>query len=154
MEFVEIKQRFSDELDKRKMRHTRERYAILEEIYGRNDHFDVDELYVSMERKKFPVSRATVYNTLDVLVECGMVRRHRFGSEDGARFEKSLGFRQHGHIICIDCQAIKEFCDPRVQNIQNSVGESLGFKVTDHALVFYGTCTEKECKNRKSNQNK
>jgi Fur family transcriptional regulator, ferric uptake regulator len=146
--FDEIKQRFTNELEKRAMRKTRERYAILEEVYGRNDHFDADELFTSMELKKFPVSRATVYNTLDVLAECGLIRKHRFEGEGGALFEKSLGFRQHGHIICVDCHAIKEFCDPRVHTIQTTVGEALGFQIADHSLVFYGSCRNETCPHR------
>ena len=94
------------------------------EIYGRKDHFDVDSLYVSMQDKNYRVSRATVYNTLDLLVECDLVTRHQFGQSQ-SQYEKAFGFRQHDHLICTDCNKVVEFCDPRIQNIQNTVGELL-----------------------------
>lgn len=147
MSIEKVKQILEQELEKRNLRKTTERFTILEEIYGRNDHFDVEDLYDSLLNKNFHVSRATVYNTLDMLVDCGLVKKHRFNS-DGAVFEKALGFRQHGHLVCNECNHIKEFCDPRLQAIQDNVGEALGFNITDQALVFYGACSDDNCKNR------
>ena len=135
----EVKHIFSTHLTEQKMRKTPERFAILEEIYNRDDHFDAEALYIHMKTQNYRVSRATVYNTLDLLVNCDLVKKHQFGS-NLARYEKSLGYRQHDHLICNDCGKVVEFCDPRVQQIKNMMGELLNYEVTDHSLNLYGNC--------------
>jgi Fur family ferric uptake transcriptional regulator len=100
-----------------------------------------------MKNKKYQVSRATVYNTLDLLVECDLVKKHQFG-KNLAQYEKAYGSKQHDHLICVDCHNVMEFCDPRVQNIQNMVGDMLKFKVMHHSLIFYGSCERENCENK------
>ena len=131
----------------KKLRRTPERNYLLKLIYQRNDHFGADDLFLTVDKERFNISKATVYNSLELFLECGIIKKHYLNNNTSI-YEKAYGFKQHDHFICQECKKIIEFCDPRLYQIKKTLEEVLKVEINSHQLYLYGNCKYKKCKGK------
>jgi Fur family ferric uptake transcriptional regulator len=132
---------FTEYLNARKHRKTPERFAILEHIYSTKGHFDIEVLYRAMnDDNHFRVSRATLYNTIDLLIDCGLLVKHQFGTNI-SQYERTYGNESHDHLICINCGKVKEYKGGEVF-VPAHRKRQLRFKITYYSTYIYGTCSK------------
>ncbi|MDR2057563.1 MAG: transcriptional repressor [Dysgonamonadaceae bacterium] len=133
-----VKQKFTEYLTINKCRKTPERYAILDLIYTEPGHFDMDSLYKAMTERHFRVSRATLYNTMQLLLECKLVLKHQFG-KNLSFYERAYNNDFHHHLICTVCNNVKEYKDLKLKMIiQNKKIKQ--FTPSLYNLYIYGIC--------------
>jgi Fur family ferric uptake transcriptional regulator len=139
--YESIRELFTEYLKKRKHRKTPERYAILEKIYSYEGHFNADILF-NLMTTEYRVSLATIYNTLDLLIDCKLIIKHQLGGQF-AQYEKTFGNSTHHHLICTNCGKVKEFSDNQLRlSIQNR--KFAHFQTSHYSLYMYGLC--QKCK--------
>lgn len=138
----QVKNEFTNYLTLHKHRKTPERYAILDHIYSTKGHFDMESLYISMKESNFRVSRATLYNTIELLLSCGLVVRHQFGA-NVSQYERAYGNENHHHLICLSCGSVKEYKDTDLftPTQQKKVKR---FKINYYSMYIYGICSKCE----------
>ncbi len=122
---------------------TKERTAVLSEIYSFHGHFEPEYLYLRIKDSGSKASRASVYRTLNLLVECGLVNRVT-RSDKGNIYEHTYGHTHHDHMICDSCGEIIEFYSEKLENLQNEICEKNSFVGSSHALEIRGRC--KKCR--------
>ncbi len=123
------------------MRLTTERLALFDEIYEQHGHIDADQLLAAMKSHGLKTSRATVYRTLDLLVDCGLVRKQRLGGRRHYYEHVHVGLR-HDHLICRDCGRVVEFMSPGIEAMQTEICRAHGFEPGSHSLQIVGLCSE------------
>ena len=135
---ISPREQFENFLANHGRRRTPERFAILEKVMETQGHFSAEALYLAMRESGYPVSAATVYSTLDLMVECGLAERQRF-SRKAIVFEKVSSATVHHHLICTECGKIKEVRD---QGLTDAVYAQRfrGFQASSYALNIYGIC--------------
>lgn len=139
-----IEQKFIDFLYRQKGKVTNERLSILSLLYQHDGHFSVDHFLELAQDQGIRVSRATVYRTLDLLVQAGLAKKHHFDGQD-VRFEAALKKGHHDHVICVDCGRITGFYDERLERIQNDILAKMGLRHVKHIHQLYGTCIDPSC---------
>jgi Fur family ferric uptake transcriptional regulator len=121
------------------LRYTRQRQAVWDELCSTSDHRDAEDIYVTLVRGGLPVSRATVYRTIEVLVKKGLARKLDIG--DGrSRYEMRPDNSHHDHMICVNCGKIEEFVDLKIEELQEDVAKRHGYILNTHNLQLYGLC--------------
>jgi len=135
-----VRKIFTEYLETNKHRKTPERFAILDTIYSIDGHFDIEKLYVLMaEQEKFRVSRATLYNTIILLMDAKLVIKHLFGNS--SQYEKSFNIETHHHLICTQCSKVSELQDDTLKN--QIINSKLNrFQMSHYSLYIYGTCNK------------
>lgn len=139
---------FTQYLQVKHLRKTPERFAILDKVFDVAEHFSIESLYESLEGETYHVSRATVYNTIQLLIDCGLVRRHQF-DHNSARYERVPGVGNHHHLICTQCGKIKEVRDPELIRVLNAKRYPT-FHTDYFVLYVYGICSRCAKRNRKN----
>ncbi|MCM1292725.1 MAG: transcriptional repressor [Bacteroides sp.] len=139
---------FTQYLSQHRLRRTPERFAILEKVFDYPAHFSIDALHSMLEQCGYHVSRSTVYNTIQLLIKCSLVRRHSFDSQS-PQYEKVAGPSIHHHLICSSCGKIREIKDPEIDRLLAS--RRFGKFHTDYIdLSVYGLCGS--CTRKKRSQ--
>ena len=126
-------------LKKKGLRNTPERFAILREVQASEGHFEVDDIFVRLRGNKPRVSQTTVFRTLNLLVEAGMVNKTLCDRME-ARYEAVFGMDHHDHLVCLRCGRVIEFKDEAIETFQEKVARKYNFALVGHRLVLSGYC--------------
>ncbi|KAA6344941.1 Ferric uptake regulation protein [termite gut metagenome] len=146
-----VKQIFTEYLNVHGHRKTPERYVILDTVYSIDGHFDIETLYSRMlEQEKFRVSRATLYNTILLLLQARLIIKHQFGSS--SQYERSYNRETHHHQICTQCGRVSEFQNKQLQTAIEST-KLLRFQLSHYSLYIYGICRKCEKINSRKIEN-
>lgn len=143
-------EKFREFLELKGLKITGERLKIVEHVFEKHNHFEADQLLADMKAKSLRVSRSTVYRTLALLVEAGLLRELHFGPSTA--FEHDYGYPQHEHLYCERCGKVIEFESEELQRLQESVCRRFRFRPTIHRFVIQGLC--ESCNAAKSHRGK
>jgi len=140
-EVEDIHKRLKEFLLAEGLKSTPERFAVLDEIYTTDFHFEAEDILLRMIKKNHKVSRATIYRTLDILEKCGLIRKAKLG-ETTAYYEHTYGRHHHEHMKCTSCGKIIEFESDDIERMQDVVCNQHNFKMTYHILHIFGVCED------------
>ena len=130
--------KFAEYLDMHGHRHTKGRRDLVKHIFSYHDHFTADDLVFDVKRRKIGVSRATIYRTLELLVEASLLRKLRFGDRDA--YEHDYGYPEHDHLFCTKCNKIVEFHNEELVELRDRMARDHRFHAASHRFVISGMC--------------
>ncbi len=131
---------FEDYLKAQGLKLTSARRDLLNLIFADHSHFTADELYDRCRKGKLRVSKATLYRTLTILLDCKLLASHDFG-EDAKYYEHVFGHRHHDHMYCLACRRVIEFRSESIEALQDEAAQEAGFHSTRHSLTIFGVCS-------------
>ncbi len=134
---------FRDFLSSKGLKLTKERQRILDEVFAFHGHFDPEGLLLKMKKKSIKVSKASIYRTLPLLVESGLIEQVE-KNDKHAHYEHTFGHGHHDHLICLKCGVVIEVFSPRLEDIQDELCEENRFHGKTHTLEIKGYC--RNCK--------
>lgn len=134
-------EKFKEFLKSGKHRITPERFEVLDFAMAYEDHFTADELYLNMKEGKSNISRATVYNSLELIVKCEMFVKRNFG-KNKTFYESSYNKQNHGHLICKICGNIIEFNNPKVSDLVEKIVKNNNFSHDSFQFNIFGDCNK------------
>jgi Fur family ferric uptake transcriptional regulator len=137
---------FHDFLATRGLKLTRERMGVLRQIFAIHGHFEPEDLYLKIKSSGIKASRASVYRTLNLLVDSGLVERIS-RSNRGNVYEHTYGHTHHDHMVCASCGEVIEFFSENLEEIQDEICTKYDFSGTSHTLEIRGEC--RACQKRK-----
>ena len=134
-------EQFEEYLSSRGLKWTPERKVILHEVFSTHEHFEADDLLLRLKKKNIRISRATIYRTLELLVNSRLVKKVSFG-ESHTHYEHTFGHKHHDHLICLRCGNVLEFTNPNIEHLQVKVCEDYDFEPDSHCLEIFGLCAK------------
>jgi Fur family transcriptional regulator, ferric uptake regulator len=137
----DIMRRVRDEARRRGVRWTTQRQVIVETFISSDEHITVEDLHHRVRGIDRTVSAATVYRTINMLVEMGVATKRHFGT-GSATFECEVNKEHHDHLVCLSCGRIIEFHNDAIEDLQEAVAREHGFRISHHRMELYGTCAE------------
>jgi Fur family ferric uptake transcriptional regulator len=130
--------KFREFLELKKLKSTEERFRIVSHIFESHRHFDVEQLLESMRSKQIPATRATLYRTLNLLVEAGLLRRLAFGNVTA--YEHDYGYPHHEHLFCERCGGVIEFVSDELDQLIENIARMKKFRLSARKLIINGIC--------------
>jgi len=118
---------------------TKSRAAVSDIIFETHSHFKVQDIIAALKKSKIAVSRATVYRTIEIMLEAGVIHKY-VDAENNNFYEHTFGHKHHDHLICVKCGRVIEFNDNRIEKIQKEICDKLNFKILNHLLKINGVC--------------